>query len=181
MKLAIYLAAAGSLLLVLAANAAAASYGCKSDAKYCLVSDSCKSSDRVCGSITYANKGGYVVSPVKLSAKDSQPTGRATIHPSCSGVNFSSGADYDVGQYIQFIVPADCAYKLKINIKAGSKKSRDLFLTPGCVIKTSTDGTTMSNKWHMTTSWSQEAKDKGLSGGVQADSQGNVCGRLSNM
>jgi hypothetical protein len=160
-------------------DAKAAAYGCKNDAKACYVSDYCTTSDAICGGIGYINEGGYVVSPVKLWAKDSQPSG-ATINPKCAGVNFVFNADVDLGQGLQFIVPTNCALKLKINIKAGRTKSRDLFLTPGCAIKLSTDGTTLQNDWHMKVSWSDQAKKQGKSGTVQ-DPEGNKCGRLSKM
>jgi hypothetical protein len=159
------------------AEASAGQYGCKSAAKYCFVSDACKQSNPACGSIVYANKGGYSVGTTRVEAQSGQPTDKAQIHPDCSGTSWVSNADLAIGQYDQFIVPADCAYKLKINIVAGRTKHRDLFLTPGCVIETSTDGTTMQNEWHMKVYWAPKLNKSG----TPTDAAGNKCGKEGKM
>ncbi len=183
-KLISSVAGLGALIAVAwpAPHAAAGAYGCLNGAKYCIVADYCKTKDAYCGGIVYLNKGGYVANPVQVDALSSQPSG-ATINPACSsigGTAFKITADTDLGQYEQFVLPADCAYKLKINIKAGNKKDRDLFLTPGCGIEAKTDGTTLSNQWHVSVQWSDAAKKKGASGPV-VDGAGNKCGNLSKM
>ena len=69
---------------------------------------------------------------------------------------------------------------MDIDIKGGNHKDRNLFLVPGCVIEMSTAGTTTSNSWKESVSWSSQAKKAGKSGKVQ-DPAGNNCGRQSKM
>ena len=138
---------------------------------------------RPCGAIVYGNAGGYVVTSVVLKSKSDQPdAGTPTQdHPDtgspCSGIDVKFDSDTSLGQYDQFVVPASCAYNLKINIVAGPKKDRNLFLTPACVIKTKTDGTTTSNEWHVSASWIKGKKPEGASS-HPLDSHGHKCGRL---
>ena len=141
--------------------------------------DACSGSNAVCGVIVYGNAGGYVVDNVHMQAKGSQPSGVQT-HPACSGVDTAFKDSLNLGQYDTFVLPANCAYKLKINIAAGNKKDHDLFLTPGCQIETKTDGTTLSNKWHMSVKWTDKAKQAGASGTVQ-DKDGHKCGKLGKI
>ena len=144
----------------------------------------CSDGTALCGGIVYANAGGYVVTSVVLKSKSDQPdAGTPTQdHPDtgapCSGIDVKFDSDTNINQYDLYTVPASCAYNLKINIVAGPKKDRNLLLTPGCVITTKTDGTTTSNKWHVSVKWSDEAKKQGKSGTV-ADSHGHKCGKLS--
>jgi hypothetical protein len=165
-----------------AEEAKADAYGCEDSAKYCFVAEYCKddTNRKTCGSIAYINKGGYAVNPVILETLSSQPSDKATISPACKNIDMKSTADVDLGQYLQFIVPGECALKLKIKILAGTNKDRNLFLTPGCVIEAKTDGTTLQNEWHISTSWAPSAKNAGYSGTVQ-DGQGNKCGNLNKM
>ena len=159
--------------------ASASDPACKPEAKWCAVMEGCEDPDkRLCGVISYANKGGYVASPVKLEARGTQPD--APIHPDCEGASAKFSADVDLGQGIEFVAPADCAYKLTVKIKAGTTKDRNLFLTPGCVIKTSTDGTTLSNKWHMNVSWA-DGKQPDNAPDHPVDSAGNKCGKQGSM
>ncbi len=138
-----------------------------------------------CGAIVYANKGAYVVTPVELSAKGTQPSG-VPINPACAGIDKKFTRDVDVGQYETFVVPADCAYHLKINIEDGPKKDQNYFLVPGCQLIASTDGTTMSNQWHINTSWTDKAKKQAKENGVTLpeppqDQQGYKCGKLGKI
>lgn len=127
-----------------------------------------------CGAIVYANKGGYVVKSVHLTSRSTQPDTGA----SCSGIDVKIGQDLIFGEYHQYVVPASCAYKLKINIAAGPKKDRNLFLTPACVIEAKTDGTTSSNEWHVSYSWIKGKKPDGAPS-KPIDAHGHKCGNLS--
>lgn len=129
--------------------------------------------NRPCGAIVYGNAGVYVVTSVVLKSKSDQPDSG----PPCSGIDVKFDSDTSLGQYDQFVVPASCAYNLKINIVAGPKKDRNLFLTPACVIKTKTDGTTTSNEWHVSASWIKDKKPEGAPS-KPIDSHGHKCGRL---
>jgi len=139
----------------------------------------CSSADAVCGAIIYGNAGGYTVDSVHVQAKGTQPSG-VQVHPQCAGVDTAFKDSLNVGQYDLFILPANCAYHLKIKIVAGNKKDRNLFLTPGCQIETKTDGTTTINEWHMNVKWTDKAKQQGMSGTVQ-DKDGHKCGKLGKI
>jgi len=133
----------------------------------------CKNAGALCGAIAYANGGGYVVSWVQVKAKSTQP-GNKSINSACASVSKKFDSNVELNEYDTFIVPANCLYKLKINIASGPKKDRDIFLTPGCVAQTWTKGTTGSNSWHYSVNWSDQAKQNGASGDPK-DSQGNPC------
>ncbi|MBI1181603.1 MAG: hypothetical protein GC201_13710 [Alphaproteobacteria bacterium] len=150
-----------------------------------------------CGAIVYANKGGYYVKPVAVEARGSnnQETKDPTYNKACADYKRSfrnEPTGLQAGEYVTFIVPASCAYKLSIDIVAGRSKDRDLWLTPGCVIETSTDGTTTSNEWHMKTYYSDKAKaqtaDLNKLMGTDTtlpkdpvDADGHACGRQGKM
>ncbi len=143
----------------------------------------CKDGTKPCGGIVYANKGGYVVTTVVLKSKSDQPDAGTPSqdHPDtgapCSGIDIKFDSDTSLGQYDVYTVPASCAYNLKINIVAGPKKDRSLFLTPACVIKAKTDGTTTSNEWHVSVSWADGKKPAGAPSSP-VDSHGHKCGKL---
>ncbi len=125
----------------------------------------CNEADALCGVVIYANAGAYVVNSVHLTAESGTETNAA-----CSGLDAHLKADVDEGQYAELIVPATCSYKLKINIEAGSDKSRNIVLTPGCEAFTETNGTTESNEWH-------NDKVSWINGdpGIPIDANGNQC------
>lgn len=106
----------------------------------------CEGANVACGVILMGNAGGFTLEWVSLTARDSQPGGPAT-HPECPSVDKKIKDDVPSGNYDQFTVPASCAYKLKVQIKSGSKKDQNLYLTPGCKIVASVNGTTTSNSW----------------------------------
>lgn len=143
----------------------------KEDKRY--TDNYCKQSGALCGAIAYANGGGYVVSWVEVKAKSTQPSGKP-VNGACPGVSKKFDSNVELNEYDTFIVPANCLYKLKINIASGPKKDRDIFLTPGCVAQTWTKGTTGSNSWHYDVNWSDQAKQNGASGDPR-DSLGNEC------
>ena len=158
--------------------------------KSCIVMKGCetsKASSNYCGAIVYVNKGGYVVKPVKLKARGSQPISQPLvmnadrkIESNYDGISTKVENDIAIGQAAQFIAPGECAYQMDMYIKGGNHKDRNLFLVPGCVIEMSTAGTTTSNSWKESVSWSSQAKKAGKSGKVQ-DPDGNNCGRQSKM
>lgn len=104
----------------------------------------CADAHAQCGGVAYANAGGYVVNWVRLSAKGSgdQPTGANTA---CRDFEKKLAANVQLGEFVQFTVPASCKYQIKIDIKSGDKKDKDLTLTPGCILVTQSAGTTTVN------------------------------------
>ena len=65
----------------------------------------------------------------------------------CDGLEKTMSGNLDIGEYHAFTVPATCKYKIKIDIKSGEKKDRNLTVTPGCILVTKSAGTTtMDNK-----------------------------------
>lgn len=133
----------------------------------------CKGDNPVCGAIVYANSGGYIVSSVSLNAKGGQPGG-VTLHPSCAEVDVKLKANVKRNGYDTFVVPANCLYKLEINISGGPKKQRDVFLTPGCAAAPYTDGTVTENEWHVNVEWMKGVKPAGADD-VPVDKEGNKC------
>ncbi|MEL6830277.1 MAG: hypothetical protein AAFO63_09085 [Pseudomonadota bacterium] len=130
-------------------------------------------STAVCGVIIYAvATTSYYVDWAEVKAKSSQPDSQDT-HPSCAGVDKRLTSTIAPTNYDTFVLPASCAYKLKIKIKSGNAKDMDLFLTPGCQIVTSTKGTTVSNSWKSNdVSWMNGAS------GTPVDANGHKCGKL---
>lgn len=107
---------------------------------------SCDGTNPVCGVIVIGNAGSYTLEWTSLTARGDQPGGAAT-HPDCPSVDKKIDDDVWQGSYNTFVVPASCAYKLQIKIKAANKKDQNLYLTPGCKIVTQVKGTTASNSW----------------------------------
>ncbi len=132
----------------------------------------CKTDGAYCGVIAYANGGGYTVKSVDVHAKSSQVM--VPLNPYCEGVEKKFTSNLLLNQYDTFIVPANCTYKLKINIQSGPKKDRDIYLTPGCLAQTWTTGTTVSNSWKKDISWVEGAKPDGA-GKTPTDGYGNTC------
>lgn len=156
---------------------------------YRITNPACKVTDSnpnpACGAIVYANKGAYVVNPVKLKSKTTQPSG-PIINSACGAIDYVVSKNIAVTEYVTFVVPADCAFNLKINIAAGPKKDRNLFLIPGCQIIASTDGTIASSQWHISKSWTDKAKKQAKENGVTLpeppqDNQGYKCGKLGKI
>lgn len=148
--------------------------------------DKSKVADPVCGGIGYGNAGAYIVNKVEILVKDTQPSG-VPLHPECTtAIDVKYTNHLTVGQCDKFSLPANCTYKLKINIEDGTSKDRSLFLTPGCVIATKTDGTTTSNKWHVSESWASDDAKKAVypDGGAPShpdDGHGHKCGEEGDM
>ena len=170
--------------LFTAAEAAAATEKDRIINPACVVSDS--NPNPACGAIVYANGGAYIVNPVRIKAKTDQPSG-PTINGACLGVDYKYTKDILVGQYVTFVVPADCAFRLAIVIVAGTKKDKNLFLVPGCQIVAETVGTTLNNKWkNLQVDWTKKAKENAKEKGVTLpeppqDNAGYKCGSLGKI
>ncbi len=164
--------------VTLAATFSAPAHASKEKARY--TSDNCKSATARCGAIIYGNGGGYTVQPVKLNADSKQPSG-VTVNANCVGVDAELDYGVNLDQYVVFIVPANCAYRLKIKIVTGPSKDRHLFLTPGCQIRATTKGTTQQNKWkNIDVRWIKGKKPTDAPSNPQ-DADGHKCGSLGNM
>lgn len=142
----------------------------KEDKRY--TDDYCKTDGAYCGVIAYANGGAYTVKSVDVHAKSSQET--TPLNPYCEAVDKKFTSNLTVNQYDTFIVPANCTYKLKINIQSGPKKDRDIILTPGCLAQTWTNGNIASSSWKKDISWVDGAKPSGASS-TPTDGYGNTC------
>ena len=78
----------------------------------------------------------------RLTARSDQQSG---YNKACDGLEKKFKTNLEIKEYVQFQVPADCYYKIKIDIKSGESKDRNLVLTPGCILKLYSEGTTTSN------------------------------------
>lgn len=135
----------------------------------------CEGADAVCGVIVYAVAGSYTVDWVSVEARGTQPDAEAT-HPACPGTKKKFDRNTPSGNYDTFILPANCAYKLKIKILSANKKDKDLFLTPGCKIIAKTDGTAVSNSWKNLDVSALSAQVPTVNG-TPVDAAGHKCGK----
>jgi len=149
--------------------------------------DYCNDDGAKCGAIIYGVAGGYAVKKVRVHARSEQPSGVMT-NPKCAGFDEKFTDSLNINQYDLFVVPAPCAYDIEIQIAGGKSKSRNQYLTVGCQIETKTDGTTLQNEWHQSSSWTKKALDAKLpeqmgltKNDPPQDAQGNHCGRQSKM
>ncbi len=140
---------------------------------------SCEGTNIVCGVIVMGNAGGFTLDWVSLEARGSQPGGQAT-HPSCSEINKKISQDVPAGNYDTFIVPAACAYKLKIKILLGNSKDQNLYLTPGCQLIAKVKGTTTSNSWKSNSTKPLNDDVPTNDSGTPVDPFGHKCGKQSN-
>lgn len=137
----------------------------------------CEGADAVCGVIVMGNAGVYTLDWVSLSAKSSQAD--QGTHPSCSKVDKKLKANVPAGNYDTFVVPAGCAYKLKLKILSGNSKDKNLYLTPGCQIIAKVDGTVSSNDWKTLEISTLSKAVPTNSDGKPVDAYGHKCGKLS--
>lgn len=142
------------------------------------VHSSCEGSNAVCGVVVYAVAGAYTASSVQLKAHSSQPDS-PVIHAKCPDINKKFTRDTPAGNYDTFIVPASCSYKLKVSIKSGNSKDKNLYLTPGCQVIAKTDGTVTSNSWKTLEISTLSDAVPTNSGGKPVDPAGYKCGKLS--
>lgn len=142
------------------------------------VHSSCEGADAVCGVIVYAVAGAYTAASVQLKARGDQPDS-PVIHSACSNINKKFTRDTPAGNYDTFIVPASCAYKLKISIKSGNSKDKNIYLTPGCQVIAKTDGTVTSNSWKTLEISTLSDAVPTNSSGKPIDPAGYKCGKQS--
>ena len=136
----------------------------------------CEGANAVCGVIVMGNAGSYTVDWVSLHARDSQPGGDAT-HPKCSDVDKKFDSDVLQSEYDTFVVPASCAYRLKLTIHSANSKDQNLYLTPGCQIVTSVKGTTAANSWKGNDVTAMNPNAPTNADGVPVDQNGHKCGK----
>ena len=140
---------------------------------------SCEGANAICGVIVVGNAGGYTLDWVSLHARGTQPGGEAT-HPSCPSIDKKIDRNVPAGNYDTFVVPAACAYKLKLKILAGNGKDQSLYLTPGCQIITQVKGTTQSNSWKGNQVSALNASVPTNKDGKPIDPFGYKCGKQSS-
>jgi len=136
----------------------------------------CEGADAVCGVIVMGNAGSYTLSSVQLKAHTAQYD---NAHPSCASINKKLTRDVPAGNYDVFTVPASCSYKLKVSIKSGNSKDKNIYLTPGCKIIAKVDGTVTSNSWKTLEISALADQVPTNSDGKPIDSNGYKCGKLS--
>ena len=139
----------------------------------------CEGTNAICGVIVAGNAGGYTLDWVSVTAKSAQPDSNDT-HPACAGSGKKLDRNVPAGNYDTFVMPASCAYKLKLKILSGNGKDQNLFLTPGCQIVTRVDGTVTSNSWksNKVTALNNQVPTNG--DGKPLDRGGHKCGKLSS-
>ena len=139
---------------------------------------SCVDSMARCGIIAIVNTGSFTLEWTSLTARGDQPGGAAT-HPDCPSVDKKIDDDVWQGSYNTFYVPASCAYKLKVKIKAANKKDQNLYLTPGCKITASVSGSTTSNSWRGN-DVEPLNENVPMKDGKPVDAMGYKCGKQSS-
>ena len=138
---------------------------------------SCQGSNAVCGVIVMGNAGVYTLDWVSVNAKSTQAD--EGTHPSCPGIDKKIKDNVSAGNYDTFVVPAGCAYKLKLKILSGNSKDKNLYLTPGCQIIAKVDGTVGSNDWKTLEISKLNDAVPTNSDGKPIDAYGHKCGKLS--
>lgn len=138
---------------------------------------SCDDEGASCGVIVMGNGGGYILEWVEVKAHTAQPSNAPS---GCSNVGKKIGEDVDLNQYVTFIVPASCSYKLKLKIKSANQKDKNIYLTPGCQVIAEVKGTATDNTWKSLKVSALNNKVPTTSGGTPIDSLGNKCGQLGS-
>ena len=131
-----------TILAVLFAGLALPTLSVALDIKGSYTASYCEGENAACGGIGYGNGGGYTVNWVRLTARSDQQSG---YNKACDGLEKKFSSNLDINEAVQFEVPADCYYKIKIDIKSGESKDRNLVLTPGCILKLYSEGTTYND------------------------------------
>ncbi len=133
----------------------------------------CQNAKTGCGIVTFINAGVYIANSVQLRAHTTQPDYSA-ISDYCDGFDKKFSADLKAGQYYVFVVPASCNYVLKVNIKSGPTKKRDVFLVPNCEAQTWVEGSIVGNNWGKSINWMPDTRPDGA-GKTPKDDDGNKC------
>ena len=145
---------------------------------------SCEGKDAVCGVIVVASGGPFTFEWNSVEARDSQPAGPAKpdgplTHEDCPGIYKKFDRDVPAGNYNKFILPASCAFKVKLKIKSSNKKDENFYLTPGCIIKAQVKGDAVSNNWAIDVS-AVNSNVPTNSSNKPIDRGGYKCGRQKN-
>lgn len=139
---------------------------------------SCEGSNAVCGVLVIANGGVFTLDWTSVTARSDQPGGAAT-HPSCPGLDKKIKDDVPGGNYNTFVIPASCAYKIKIKILSGNSKDQNLYLTPGCQLIATVKGDLNSNSWKSNKATPLNDQVPTVDG-HPVDALGYKCGKQSN-
>lgn len=140
---------------------------------------SCENSMMQCGVIVMGNGGSFTLDWVSVRARGDQPGGDSVTAPSCPGLEKKIKDDVPSGNYDTFVIPASCAYELKIKILGANNKNQYFYLTPGCQIVAKVQGSAANNSW-------KGNKVSALSSqvptvdGKPVDSKGYKCGKQSS-
>lgn len=138
---------------------------------------SCEGPNAICGAIVIASAGSFTLDWTSVDARDSQPAGQLT-HEKCSGVSKKIKDDVPSGNYNTYIVPASCAYKIKLKILSANNKDQNLYLSPGCRILAKVEGDAVSNNWNFDVSAMNDQVPTN-SNNKPVDMAGHKCGRLN--
>jgi len=127
----------------------------------------CKSDIAYCGTITFENGGGYVVTDTQLrgSAVSDTPRILSADAAECARIDVHHKGAITLGNAVSFIVPATCSFTLKLKLALAPDLSEDLTLTPGCKVTMRSYGTAFAPK----------AKVESVEGTIQ-DLKDNQCG-----
>ncbi|MCR9269675.1 MAG: hypothetical protein ACX94B_14385 [Henriciella sp.] len=171
-------AIASSICFLAISGSGAANAASSEEARY--THPACADSSKaICGVIVMGAAGAYTLDWVSVTARDSQPDSQET-HPSCSTAGKKLDRNVPAGNYDTFIMPASCAYTLKVGILAGNNKDQNLFLTPGCQIIARVDGTVVNNSWKSNKVSTLSEQVPTNSSGKPIDRGGHKCGKLKN-
>jgi len=140
---------------------------------------SCEGANAICGVLVIANGGAFTLDWTSVTARGDQPGGEAT-HPNCPGLDKKIKDDVPGGNYNTFVIPASCAYKLKIKILGGNGKDQNLYLTPGCQLIATVKGDLNSNSWKSNKAEPLNENVPTTKDGHPIDALGYKCGKQSN-
>lgn len=146
----------------------------------------CETSTPKCGAVVVASAGSFTLDWVALNARNSQPKmdpepipGTTVVHPSCDGFDHKIKDDVPSGNYDTFVIPASCAYKIKLKVLAGDSKDLNIYLTPGCQIIAKVGGGNASAMNWKTLEISSLSEQVPTNGGKPIDAAGYKCGKQS--
>lgn len=139
----------------------------------------CETSMVKCGVIVAANGGSFTLDWASITARGDQPASSDITHDKCAGLEKKIKDDVPSGNYDTFVLPASCAYKLKIKILAANSKDQNFYLTPGCQIIATVKGTASNNSWKGNKVSALSNKVPTVDG-KPVDSGGYKCGKQSS-
>ena len=143
----------------------------------------CTSANARCGAVVVASAGSFTLDWVALNARGSQPPaladGTPVVHPDCEGFDHKIKDDVPSGNYDTFVIPASCAYKIKLKVLAGDSKDLNVYLTPGCQIIAKVGGKNASATNWKTLEISTLSDKVPTKDGKPIDAGGYKCGKQS--